>query len=133
LLAPISPQPTFPAKRFSRRIGNSAQCREKSLSVGVLTDVAIIAAHDAIDSADEGGRAAQAIEILDHRNLVRDGTVKTDPTHRTGTAHGIAKCLWGHVTIEVTRINVVVFISSLRTPDPRWWWGAGRGTKMRLT
>src|SRR5271165_5735005 len=100
-------------KHFSRGIGNSAKGREKSLSVGVLTDVAIIAAHDTIDSANEGGRAAKTIEILDHRNLVRHGTVKTDPTHRAGTAHGIAKCIWGYVTIEVTRVDVVVFISSL--------------------
>jgi len=26
---------------------------------------------------------------------------------------GIAKCIWGYVTIEVTRVDVVVFISSL--------------------
>jgi hypothetical protein len=76
-------------------------------------DVAIIAAHDTIDSANEGGRAAKTIKIFDHINLVRHGAVKTDPTHRAGTAHGIAKCLWGYVTIEVTRVDVVVFISSL--------------------
>src|SRR4029077_13636835 len=70
-------------------------------------------AHNTIDSANEGGRAAKTIEILDHRNLVRHGTVKTDPPHRAGPAHGIAKCIWGYVTIEVTRVDVVVFISSL--------------------
>src|SRR5260370_4771596 len=100
-------------KHFSRGIGNSAQGRERSLSVGVLADVAIIAAHDTIDSANESGRAAKTIEILDHRNLVSHGTIKTDPTHRAATAHGIAKCIWGYATIEVTRVDVVVFISSL--------------------
>jgi hypothetical protein len=44
---------------------------------------------------------------------VRHGTVKTDPTHRAGTAHSIATCIWGYVTIEVTRVDLVVFISSL--------------------
>jgi hypothetical protein len=55
--------------------------------------------------------------MLHHSDFVRHGTVETDPAHRAGTAHGIAKYIGCYLTIEVTGIDVVVFISSLDHRD----------------
>src|SRR5271165_3253306 len=113
---------------FSRRVRHGAQCGEKSLSVGVLTDVVMVAAHDTIDSSNESGRAPETVKMFDHRNFVRHRTVKTDPAHRARTAHGVAECFWCYLTIEVTRIDSVVLISSL---DHRNGWILSRRRRER--
>jgi len=104
---------------LSCRIGNRPQSREKSLTVGVLADVALAAADSAIDGANDGGGAAETVEILDHGDLVRHGTVEPDPAHRTRAAHSIAQRLRGYFTIEIARVDEMVRIRGL---DHRHGW-----------
>ena len=67
--------------RFSPRIANGGERLEKALAVGVLADELATAADDAIDRPHDGGRFAQAIEVLDHRYFVRQAAIESAKSH----------------------------------------------------
>ena len=85
-----------------------------------------VPAHGAVDRADDRGRVAEAVEVLDDRDLVRDRAVEADPAHRGGAADGAAERLRRHVAVDVARLQAVMPVGGLDHRDRRVLGGRGR-------
>jgi hypothetical protein len=86
------------------------RCEEAS-PIGVLADIATVPTHDAVNGADDCGRGAEAIEMLNNDSLC--GMEQLKPTYRAGTEYSIPKRLGRHVAIDVTRVEVELPIGRL--------------------
>jgi hypothetical protein len=100
-------------ERRAGRIDGLTQRGQEALAVGVLADPAIVAAHDAVHGADHLRGLAEAVEVLDHRDLVGDRAVEAGPAHRPRTADGVAEIDGGDVAVHVPRVEAVVAVGGL--------------------
>src|SRR5207237_7257379 len=85
------------------RLDDAFERRQEALAVGVLADEAFPPPDRAIDCAHDLGRLAEAVEMIDHRDLVRQRAVEPRPAHRPGAAHRVAELLGRHLAIAVER------------------------------
>ncbi len=63
--------------------------------------------------------------MVDHRDLVGQRAVETDPPHRLRSAHRIAKKLRRHVAVDVAGVDPMMPVRGLHHDD-RWVFGDGR-------
>ena len=96
---------------FTGRIHHLLQTLQKPFAIGVLANVLAIATHGAVHRADDAGRFAEPIEMLDDGDLVRDGTVKARPIHCTRAGHGIGELLGRHLGVQITIMQPMMAIS----------------------
>ena len=75
-------------RRGSRRRRSDA---EEACAVRVLADELVAAADDAVDGADERRGVGESVEVLDHRDLVRDRAVEAAEAHRPRAAHRVSR------------------------------------------
>ncbi len=100
-------------ERAAGGVGDRPQRGEEALAVGVLADVAAVAAHDAVDRADHLGGLREPVEVLDHRDLVRDRAVEAGPAHGAGAAHRVAERVGRHLAVEIAGVEAVVAVGGL--------------------
>ena len=92
-------------ERFSGRIGQFAKAGDEPFSVGVLPDEAAVAIDDAIDRSHERGRFAEAVEMLDHRDLVGDRAIEPAKAEGTGSGDGGGEITGPHLESEVAPVE----------------------------
>jgi hypothetical protein len=110
-----------------------AQSLHKTLAVGVLADQQIPLQHHGVDRADDLRRWRQAVEVLDHRHLVRQRAVEPRPAHGAGAAHRVGQLLGRHLAVDVAPFHAVVPVSGLDHGDRRVLGGGlGEGTGERV-
>jgi hypothetical protein len=96
-----------------RRVGDGAQRVQEPLTVGVLADQPFLAADHAVHGADRGGRVGEAVEMLEHRDLVRDRAVEARPAHRAGPAHRVPQRAGRDVAVDAAGIDPVMPVGRL--------------------
>ena len=85
------------------RVAHRPKGANEALAVGVLSGQHPVGDHDAVDRTDDPSRLGQPVEVLDHRDLVRDRAVEAGPAHRAGAAHGVAQVGGSDVVVDVAR------------------------------
>ena len=91
--------------------------RQKSLAIGVFADERVAAADDTVDGIDEPSAFAEAIEVLDHRHLVRHRQIKTLPAHGTGTGDGGGEAVGLDLSVDVSPVESQATESRLEHDD----------------
>ena len=95
-------------------------------AVGVFPDEFVTPADHAIYCTDDLRRLRDAVQVREHRDLVRDGAVEPGPAHGAGTAHRVAQGIRGYLAIDVTGIHAVVPVGGLYHRH-RWILGGRAG------
>ena len=68
--------------RLAGRVDPFGKGLEETLAIGVFADVVTVTADHAVDRSDDPRRFAEAVKVLDHRDLVRNRAVESGKVHR---------------------------------------------------
>jgi len=82
--------------------------RRRAPASAASTAIARAAPHRAIDRADGLGRFAEAVEMGDDRDLVRDRAVEAAPAHRPRAERGVAERRGLDFAVDVARVHAVM-------------------------
>ena len=94
--------------RLAGGIGEAADAGDEALAVGVLADQPAVAGDHAIDRTHQRRGIAEAVQVGDDRELVRDGAVEAAKAHGARAGDGRGEVGGGDLDGEIAPVQAVM-------------------------